>query len=271
MFRNFLNECDCKFKTLICPKGSDSDCQVCFEQAYYKTDAEHSDHYNCLKGCYYYAMHYGPAYISEIYHLLDKMKLLENYTDVVKIASLGGGFGTDLAAILKYRSDKLLPIHFMYSIVDNATTWQDVINILMQDTHIQIENVDVSENNIELSSFDIIFLNKVFSTLKTNNQEQTFLMHLNQSLISMKIGAFFIFNDVNNSLTGRDEFLNFMACQPNIKCKGKYYFPLDNAYTGDYEPIYATNNILDISGLNLSCEIMNSVRKTFFAIYQKEV
>ena len=49
MFRNFLNECDCKFKTLICPKGSDSDCQVCFEQAYYKTDAEHSDHYNCLK------------------------------------------------------------------------------------------------------------------------------------------------------------------------------------------------------------------------------
>ena len=68
---------------------------------------------------------------------------------------------------------------------------------------------------------------------------------------------------------GRDKFHEYMITS-GFTPKGKFYFPIDNAYTGDYTPIHSTGIIYDCSSLKISCDIMNSVRKTVFFYYRKD-
>lgn len=262
---NFLSKCDQIFKQLPCAKGT-NDCQTCFNEGFYGGQ----DDYSCQKGCYYYAMHYGPAYISEIYHFLSESKLLENIgKNHIRISSMGGGIGTEFWAVTRYILDKSLLIGSTYRLWDIEEKWQNVINQYSQ--NIKISLVDLSSQSVDFKDTDIIFINKLFSTLKNHRLDRHFLTEFSTSLATLKKGAYIVFNDVNLQEKGRDDFHAFMTSSGNFSVLGQYYFPISNAYTGNYTPINNTSIIYDCSSLSLSCDVMNSVRKTVFFYYRKDV
>lgn len=261
----FLTRCDELFRRLSCPKGG-RDCQGCFNNGFYGGQ----DDYSCRKGCFYYAMHYGPAYISEVYHFLTASKLLEKVgKNNIKIASMGGGMGTDFWAIRQYLHDNELKIHTQYQLWDKEQKWQSVIDLYS--AKLKVNLVDLSLRSVDFGNTDIVFLNKLFSTLKNHGEDKAFLAYFSKSLATLKKGAFIVFNDVNFLEKGRDVFHTFMNSSGNFSVQGQYYFPINNAYTGNYMPITNTNIIYDCSSLSLSCDIMNSVRKTVFFYYRKDV
>jgi hypothetical protein len=66
---------------------------------------------------------------------------------------------------------------------------------------------------------------------------------------------------------GRDIFDKFISKE--FKCCGKYFFPIENAYTADYTPIENIQNIFTISK-DLDVVPKNSATKAVFFVYQKE-
>lgn len=261
---NFLSRCDQEFNQLKCPKEINN-CQDCFDKGFYGGQ----DDYSCLKGCYYYAMHYGPAYISEVYYFLSASKLLDKVgKNYINIASMGGGIGTDFWAITRYIQDNNLSIHGSYLLWDKESKWQNVIN--QYSPKVKIVQVDLSSNPVDFKNADIVFINKLFSTLKNHNLSEAFLIEFSKSLKTLKKGAYIVFNDVNLKDKGRDTFHKFMTSFDGFSVQGKFYFRLPGAYTGDYTPINNTEIIYDCSSLNLSCDVMSSVRKTVFFYYKKE-
>jgi hypothetical protein len=266
LMHNFLTKCEQLFKQLPCPKGT-GDCQSCFKDGFYGG----RDDYSCQKGCFYYAMHYGPAYISEVYHFLTESKLLEKVgKNYIHIASMGGGMGTDFWAIRQYIHNKRLQIDTLsYQLWDKEQEWQSVID--QYSDNLKVVFVDLSSQSVDFRNVDIVFLNKLFSTLKNHEVDQIFLTNFSRSLATLKKGAYIVFNDVNLQGKGRDDFHAFMMSSGNFSVQGQYYFPISNAYTGDYTKIPTTNIIYDCSSLSLSCDVMNSVRKTVFFYYRKEV
>lgn len=260
----FLTKCNDEFGKLPCPTQID-DCQTCFDRCYY---GNHQDNYSCGKGCFYYAMHYAPAYISEIYHFLSISKVIEQIgKNNVIVCSLGGGMGTDYCAIKQYISNNRLNINFNYVLFDKELQWQSIIK--QYAPQLSISLVDLTENVIQFGDTDIVFVNKLFSTLVANDMADAFLPKFFQSLQTLKTGAYVVFNDVNLRDRGRDRFDNSIV-QNGFSAMGKFYFPIENAYTGNFTPINSTELIYDCSSLQLSCSIMNSVRKTVFFYYRKE-
>ena len=167
---DFLKKCDNKFKLLPCIK-SINNCQSCFDSYYY---GNAQDNYSCTKGCLYYAMHYAPAYISEVYHFLEASKILERMgKSLVNIASLGGGMGTDFCAIRYYKASKKINIYGTYVLYDKELQWQQIVSLYS--SNLVITNTDLTQSFIYLSNIDIVFINKLFSTLVKNNIADLFL------------------------------------------------------------------------------------------------
>lgn len=177
---DFLSKCEQVFQKLSCPEGIEN-CQTCFNDGFYGGE----DNYACLKGCYYYAMHYGPAYISEVYYFLTATKLLEKVgKSYIKIASMGGGFGTDFWAVKQYINDNKLPLNGLYRLWDKEKQWQNVIDLYSQ--KIKIITVDLSNQSVDFEDTDIVFINKLFSTLKNHNSSDEFLEKFSMSLRTLK-------------------------------------------------------------------------------------
>lgn len=261
---DFLKKCNGEFNVLPCPHHI-NDCQSCFDRCYY---GSRQDNYSCGKGCFYYAMHYAPAYISEIYHFLSISRLIEQIgKSNILVCSLGGGMGTDFCAIKQYIVNNNLDVSLAYTLFDKEPQWQAIIN--QYDPQLKISLVDLTENEIPFGDTDIIFVNKLFSTLVANGIADAFLPKFFQSLQTLKTGAYVVFNDVNLRDRGRDRFDNCIV-HNGFTAMGKFYFPIENAYTGNFTPINSTGLIYDCSSLQLSCSIMNSVRKTVFFYYRKE-
>ncbi len=261
----FLSKCDQIFQQLQCPLKNES-CQDCFTDAYYNGG---QDDYSCLKGCYYYAMHYGPAYISEVYHFLSASKLLEKVgKGSIKIASMGGGIGTDLWAVKEYKKNNKLAFTGSYRIWDKEKQWQNVID--RYSSKIKIIPVDLSKQSVDFEDVDIVFINKLFSTLINQKLSNAFLDFLGESLKTLQKGAYIVFNDVNYKDKGRDKFHDFMLSLGTFSVQEQFYFPIFNAFTGSYKPINNTNIIYDCSSLSLSCDVMDTVRKTVFFYYKKD-
>ena len=174
--------------------------------------------------------------------------------------------GTDFCAIKHYISNKNLGINLSYTLFDKERQWQEIIN--QYNPELTISLVDLTETPIQFNGTDIVFVNKLFSTLVSNNVSDAFLTRFFQSLKSLKPSAYVVFNDVNLKDKGRDIF-DKQIVQNGFTPKGRYFFPIENAYTGNYTPINSTGLIYDCSALDLSCSIMDSVRKTVFFYYQK--
>ena len=270
-YRQFLSSCDALYQMEDCAKTSTKQCQACFNSEFYSNNAQNA--YGCYAGCLYYTMHYGLSYISEIYYLIESVSTYDiNFFNGTNITSLGGGFGTDYLAIKKYAIDNRMPFNIRYSVYDISPKWENIISLYNAENSVCFSTCDVSQQFIDLSLQQIVFINKLVSTLKASHCLMSFLNNLTRMLQTLPPGSILIFNDVNHCEKGRDDFLRHMANRhPEMQLLGKYFFPIADAYTGDYTPINNTNIVFDISYLNLSCKIMNTVRKTFFAIYRKAV
>jgi len=214
-------------------------------------------------------MNYGPMYVSEIYHFLNKAKLLEDVVASfqkvdINIISIGCVFGPDYIASLKYCSDYNPDIHISYTDFDIEQNWKKITNGIMNNVPI---TYDIFKG-FSLSDFHIIFLNKLFSTLKQNNQSNDFLRILiEECKNSTPHGSFLVFNDINHRDKGRDEFDR--AISNVLNPVAKYYFNIRDAYTDDYIEIPDTHNICQIpSGLPITP--LRTATKSVFFLYQKQ-
>ena len=268
---NILKRCNILQEELrknkeVCDVYTDlNGCYDCLQQSFRNSN---SDTYDCLIKLALYTINYGPIYVSEIYHFLEQSKLLENYfigfNRPVNIMSLGSGFAPDDMALHRYRYDNLLPINFNYYGYDIEPYWNYITN-----TNASPITYDVL-NGFDCTSIDILFINKLFSTLKNHNLNDCFLDELEVALRSLPNDSFVIFNDINHKDMGRDEFHRF-ALSNSLNCIEKYYFKVaDNTYNNGYTEISSSHNICQIPN-NLPCPPKPSVNQTVFFLYQKVI
>jgi len=239
-------------------KGS---CLECVKDSFY---FQNSDTYNCLKKLVTYTIEYGTMYASEIYHFLGESKLLEKYFDdnkKINILSLGCGFMPDDIALTTYINDNKLDINYLYKGYDIEPLWNQIC---------PSENFETRDilNGFDCIGIDIIFMNKVFSTLHNHGLSDDFLDTLEDELKNLNSGSFVIFNDINNQDMGRDEFDDF-AINNNLEPIGKYFFNRNGEYTGNYTVIKNNHNIYEKPD-NLPFEPRDVPTKTVFFVYKKK-
>ena len=263
---NILNRCSQIYQNQRCchHDGRFCDCMNCIQDGFYNND---NDAYNCLKRLCIYTINYGPAYVSEIYHFLSASQVISRFKsicDEVNVLSIGCGFAPDFIALTKYIYNERINLKIMYTGYDIENNWQNITSGI-------INNVPIIHNALDgfsLDGFQIIFLNKLFSTLKQNNQSDNFLNILaRECRDSMSNGALLVFNDINHWAKGRDEFDSKISRMLNPI--GKYYFNVREAYNNNYTEIPQTHNICQIpSGLPVNP--LQVVTKSVFFLYQKQ-
>jgi hypothetical protein len=224
-----------------------------------------NDTYSCLEKLAYYAIYYGPMYVSEIYHFLKESQIIENnflgLKRPINIMSLGCGFGPDNIALHKHCKDKWLDVEYNYKGYDIEPLWGEISSAVMQNVP---ELKNIVEDEFDCRETDIIFMNKVFSTLKNNGLHEDFLSNFRDQLDDFPIGSLIIYNDINHYDT-RDKFEKFML-QNSFKCNQKYY--AYNSYGDDWIKLENTNNIIDVpEGLPISPR-SDSVDLVFY-VYEK--
>jgi len=261
-----LNRCDDIVKTTP-PNpqchNTNTSCFDCMRNNFYSANR---DTYDCLIKLAHYTINYGQIYVSEIYHFLNDSQFLEtnfrNFLRPINVMSLGCGFGPDDIALNKYRNDKQLPINFNYYGYDKEPLW----NCITQTNALPITHDLLNSMNFQV--IDILFINKLFSTLKNHSLNQIFLNIFQNSLQFLPTGSFVVFNDINHQGMGRDEFDNF-AQQNSLKVVGKYYFDVENAFNGGYIKIQSNLNIYPPVPPTFSYSPKPTVNKSIFFLYQK--
>lgn len=268
-YLNFVKECYKRYRDNLSKEDCQQACRPCFNQEFFGYQTGNG--YSCISGGYYYAISYANTYISEIYHLLSEIKILEKIPFYMEIASLGGGMGTDILAVRKYIHDNSLSLAASCCIYDKAAMWKNII-ALYNNSDISFNECDLTQNSVSLTNYDLVFINKLVSTLQSNGALSSFWPLLQSSLASMKNGAYLIFNDINSCYKGRDDFLGFMSHSHEFGLIGKYYFDVRNAHCEDgYTKINNTNFVYDISQLPKEIyDLIVPITQTFFAVYQKE-
>lgn len=242
-------------------------CFSCLRNSFF---AQENDTYNCLKKLCYYTINYGPAYVNEIYSFLQTSKLLETFDkETLNIYSLESGFSPDFIAIEKYiKTNEVKFDIFAYFGFDIEPSWreitQDATPVLAD-----LTSVPINYNNV-----DIVFLNKLFSTLKNHNLQEIFLERFKIDLQTLPINSYVVFNDINHQDMGRGEFDNFMT-QIGFQVIDRYFFNIDGAYTGNYTSMITNINVCDIPN-NLYDRLNNhpfdpklTPNKTIFFLYRK--
>jgi len=171
--RIILSSCDQIYRSAPCchSDGRDCYCYSCLHSSFYSPTP---DTYQCQKKICYYIMNYGPAYSSEVYHYLSESQILENNFNCqsMNILSLGCGFSPDLVAIERYITDNNLNITFNYLGLDNSPHWS---SLGIAHPYAQYYLQDVL-SGFKFSGYDIIFINKLYSTLKKNGQHSQFVI-----------------------------------------------------------------------------------------------
>jgi len=239
-------------------KGS---CLQCVKDSFY---SDNSDTYDCLKKLATYTIEYGVAYASEIYSFLVASKLLENYFDnnqEISILSLGCGFMPDKSALKTYIKNHKLDIYYSYQGYDIEPLWQKI------NPSNNFQTKDIIDG-FDCKGIDIIFMNKVFSTLKNHELSDKFLDTFEKELKNLSSGSFIIFNDINYQPMGRNEFDDFTTTN-NLKPIGKYFFNRNDEYTGNYTEIEFIDNIYRIPS-NIPFEPRDAPAKTVFFLYRKK-
>jgi hypothetical protein len=239
-------------------------CLKCLKDSFYSKD---SDTYDCLKKLATYTIEYGSIYVSEIYHFLEQSQILEeNFQDKkINILSLGCGFKPDLIAIRKYFKSIKWKVDGHYRGYDIEDLWNDILLNVPNMKKVGIKDIT---DGFDCTNYDIIFMNKVFSTLKNHGYDKKFLKTMKKELKNLKSGSLVIFNDINSQDMGRDEFDSF-AKNNSLEAIGKYFFNRNNEYRGDYTEIENSHNICSLPD-NLPFESRDAPTKTVFFVYRKE-
>lgn len=253
----YKKELDCSDKNERYKKGG---CLECTQKNF---RISNNDTYDCLKKLCTYTMYYGPIYINEIYSFLKESKIIENnfleLNRPINVMSLGCGFAPDDIALHKYINTYLVGknVHFNYEGYDIEPLW----NFITQ-TDAKPITYNVLDG-INLQDINILFINKLFSTLKNLGLHNDFLKILRNALEQLPSGSFVVFNDVNHYERGRDDFDKFMNSN-NLKCINKYYF---DGYSGDYTYITMDSNICYIiDNPSIKAKELN---QTIIFLYQK--
>lgn len=204
MFNQILTQCWNNYQQMPCchEQGHPCNCYNCLNDGFYS----HADEYDCDKKMAFYVLNYGRSYISEIYHYLTNSKILDNIAGKFNILSLGCGFCPDYYAISKYISDHNLHIQLEYVGIDKSNAW-DKTRIQHQSVrYIQMDLTDLS-SPLSFQSYNLIMMNKVFSTIYVHNNHIPFLQNIVNAInTSMEKDVILVFNDVNSIHMGRDVF-----------------------------------------------------------------
>jgi SAM-dependent methyltransferase len=238
-------------------------CSFCLEKDFYKRP----DEYECDKKMLFYVLNYGPIYVSDIYHYFEISHILDSLSRNINILSLGCGFCPDYYALTKYIKDYNLNISFSFTGLDKADTWDKTRS---QYPNIRYMQADLTNLNYSLSfqNYDVIVLNKIFSTLYRHKTHGLFLQKIVNAIIgSMSKDAILIFNDVNdNNYSGRDEFNS--AVSNLFDTVHKYYTAGYYEYCGGWIKIPETGLIYDkIPQCNISP--LPSTKSVFFEYRKK--
>jgi len=259
--RELLSQADRVFRAQGCCHVpiTDCRCQECLRTRFYGG----TDYYTCLKCLSYYTMNYGPSYVSEVYHFLSTSQILEIFRGTtLNVLSLGCGFGPDLVALRNYITNCNLPLTLNYRGVDIEPNWQHLR--LVGDA--ALFDTDTALQPFNLAGYDLVIINKLFSTLLANGQSNDFLTHLTSAIPTMPDNTCVMFIDVNVQNRGRDIFDARVA--PLFRTTWRYFYPVGGAYTGSYTPINATTNICEIpDGLTVHPKL--DVNKTIIFLYRK--
>lgn len=239
-------------------------CLKCLTSSFY---SQNSDTYNCLKKLATYTIEYGSMYVSEIYHFLEESQLFQKHfkeKDKINILSLGCGFKPDYIAVKKYLTNKDIEIKVEYKGHDIEPLWNDIINDIDNLTPIDVKDII---DGFDCNNIDILFMNKVFSTLKNCGTETDFLDTFQDEIDNLKVGSFIIFNDINNRDMGRDTFDTF-ATENSLEVVGKFFFNREGAYTVNYTSIESSHNICNIPD-DISFTPRDAPTKAIFFLYKK--
>jgi len=226
-----------------------------------------NDDYDCLKKLAHYTIYYGPIYVSEIYHFLRESQIIEsNFLELdkpINVISLGCGFAPDNIALHKHNKDKWLDLEFNYKGYDIEPLWGKISSAVMQNVP-EIKNI--VEDEFDCSKVDIIFMNKVFSTLKNNGFHNDFLSNFKSQLVDFPTGSLIVYNDINHYNEGRDIFKKFMY-QNSFRVVSKYFFN-NSAYNDNYTILKSSENVCEIPD-GLPCESKMTPAQLVFIVYQK--
>lgn len=205
-----------------CHKDRDTPCNCleCWGVEFFEPSV--SDTYDCLKKICYYALRYAPVCVSELYHLFSYSKLLEKYAGCgASILSLGCGIGTDIVAIQHYLKDNNLMFPCSYHGVDLSPFWAKVRNSYPNTTFVT-NDVFSELDKINLSHFNMIFLNRFLSTLKKADKSDEFFAKILPKIdTEFQSGSYLILNDINVNSLGRDEFFSKLG---SVFPKPEYYY-----------------------------------------------
>ncbi|HIH4849150.1 TPA: hypothetical protein ACYSAQ_003440 [Morganella morganii] len=263
MFLNKLQDCNYEMAQLICcGDRSPCNCEDSLTEDYY---SERKDSYDCQKKMNTYAIKYGLSYISEIYHYLEKSKILNKFrgNSPLNVISLGCGFAPDYYALSKYNDDNKLNIQINYTGLDISTAWNtarpNAQNCSFQYTDLRTP--------FSLQNAHIVFVCKSFSTMYKNGYSRLFLDQLELAInSSLPRDSIIVFIDVNLDSFGRDEFHNSISLITNSNTQ---YFFSGSTYTKPHWiEIESTNIIYDIEQTFL-VEFIDHTNKTIVFEYRK--
>ncbi len=292
-----LNRCNYLYNNLIDCEDKDSheyksgNCLSCTKNNFRSMD---NDSYDCLKKLCTYTMFYGPLYVNEIYNFLVQSNFLKLYIEeqrnIIKsnpwnefnnltpnnltpnnltpnnlipihlnVMSLGCGFGPDDIALNKYRDNHLdFNVNFNYYGYDKEPLWNFITNSnALPITH------DIL-NGINLQNIHILFINKLFSTLKNLRLNNNFFNTFGIALQNLPSGSFVIFNDINNFNEGRDQFDAFVI-ENDLNVIGRYYF---DGYTGTYTKLEMNDIVAELIP-DPAIIPKNQINSTIIFLYQK--
>lgn len=175
-------------------------CYNCLRVGFHETP----DEYECVKKLNYYVGKYAASYTSEIYNYLVISRVIDQFRDgPLSVLSLGCGFSPDYYAISRYIEDNRLNITLDYTGIDSSPQW-DEVRIDYPNTNFVIANL---LDEFRINGFDIVFMNKLFSTIYKHKSHNVFLSNLKTAIdLTDNDEVILVFNDVNSIYMGRDIF-----------------------------------------------------------------
>lgn len=263
MFEYVLSQCWDNYKNTECCHGKDYSCNCynCLNIGFYS----HSDEYNCEKEMLFYVLNYGASYISEFYHYLSESRILDDFNGNLNVLSLGCGFCPDYYALSKFIADKNLGIQLSHFGIDNSAFWNKA---RLNHPNISYQQSDLTDltNPLSFKGYNLITINKVFSSLYGHNNHISFLQNIGNAIrTSMNNNTVLIFNEVNSIHMGRDIFDQSISRYFN---NIRRYYTDSPPYIGNgWIPIPQTNVIYPINTYE-NITPLTTVTKTVFFEYR---
>lgn len=251
-----------------CPiQNSSINCYDCISSHFYSSDG--NEKYDCIKGLSDYIMEYGPCYASSTYHFLQASDILSRYpsNSCIKILSIGCGFSPDYYAFKKFIADKNLALFIDYYGIELHEDWGLFHNSHKSDKTINFQDV-LSTRILNFETYDIIIMDKFFSTLSNPDGRSRWLELLKCYVKKMKSDAILIFKDVNHQDRGRDFFDSEIS--PLFNKSTHYKYNVAGAYGQHYQNINKTSNVFTDFPSDLSIIPKNEVMKEIVFVYENK-